>query len=231
MKTCTMCGKSKDKSLFGRHATTRDRLDQWCKPCRAKYKKDYRLRNKEAIAKKDRDYRERNAEKLANRVRFPTKESREKERKRQKEYDLAHRDHHNQKMAEYYQLNREELLLKYEAYRKANPVAVAACITAWRKAHPELTRVHVQNSRAKSRGIEGKLSPDIVFIKFAEQHGLCACCGDPLDEQTDIDHRIPFHRKGPNTDDNIQLVHSRCNARKGTRPHDEFVERLRNEMA
>ena len=47
-----------------------------------------------------------------------------------------------------------------------------------------------------------------------DQEGLCALCGEPLDGDLHVDHKIPFCYGGGNERTNIQLAHASCNRRK-----------------
>ena len=63
------------------------------------------------------------------------------------------------------------------------------------------------------------------------QQGCCALCGKPMPasrfhvahatiwarERPTFDHIIPRAAGGPDSGDNLQLAHARCNKRKGTR--------------
>ena len=42
MKTCTLCGKTKDESEFVRHKAMKDGLSYWCKECTRQRAKEYR---------------------------------------------------------------------------------------------------------------------------------------------------------------------------------------------
>jgi len=43
------------------------------------------------------------------------------------------------------------------------------------------------------------------------------------------DHRVPFRDGGKHTLDNLVSACRSCNQRKGTKPYDVFVERMRAE--
>ena len=45
--------------------------------------------------------------------------------------------------------------------------------------------------------------------------GLCARCGDPLEQGFHADHRIPFSRGGKTILDNGQALCAGCNLSKG----------------
>lgn len=84
-------------------------------------------------------------------------------------------------------------------------------------------RVQVQNSRAKKMGIPGKITAMDIREIYVEQAGLCAFCAKPFgDEIPEIDHWIAMNNGGPNTHDNIRLLHKVCNRTKGGKPLEAF---------
>lgn len=85
----------------------------------------------------------------------------------------------------------------------------------WALENKERLRIHCMNRRRKLAG--GKLSQGIVQILTNKQQGLCAGCGKPLNGDYHIDHIHPISKGGANTDDNVQLLHSRCNLIKSAK--------------
>lgn len=84
-------------------------------------------------------------------------------------------------------------------------------------------RVQTQNSRAKKMGIPGKITAMDIREIYVEQAGLCAFCAKPFgDEIPEIDHWIAMNNGGPNTHDNIRLLHKVCNRTKGGKPLEAF---------
>jgi len=52
---------------------------------------------------------------------------------------------------------------------------------------------------------------------FVDYEGVCALCGDLLDGDFQIDHRIPYKLTGCSDLDNLQPVHPVCNRKKGSK--------------
>lgn len=54
---------------------------------------------------------------------------------------------------------------------------------------------------------------------FDRQRGICAQCGGYLLTLagTHVDHRVPVCKGGVHAEDNLQLLHARCNLAKGRR--------------
>lgn len=61
-----------------------------------------------------------------------------------------------------------------------------------------------------------------IGAMFCEQDARCVYCGQMLDTYH-IDHKTPVKRGGTNAEDNLHLTCPRCNLRKGTMTHDEFL--------
>lgn len=125
------------------------------------------------------------------------------------------------------------------AYRERHPEKTRAMAQAWKDANPERRkatqaaylqktldrhRAHQQNRRARKRAAGGRLSADIAKRLYAIQKGRCACCGTQLGNGYDLDHIVPLALGGTNTDDNIQLLTTRCNRQKGARHPVEFMQ-------
>jgi 5-methylcytosine-specific restriction endonuclease McrA len=68
------------------------------------------------------------------------------------------------------------------------------------------------------------LSKDISQKLFKIQNGLCACCRKPLGDNFHLDHIMPMALGGSNTDDNIQLLRSRCNQQKHAKHPVDFMQ-------
>jgi len=118
MKTCTRCGETKARDLFGRDASKPDGLRSQCKACRAEYQRAYREANAVKIAERNRAYYEANAAKVA-------------------EYQRAYREANAVKIAE-----------RDRAYREANAVKIAERNRAYYEANPHLVNAQTARRRA-----------------------------------------------------------------------------------
>lgn len=85
------------------------------------------------------------------------------------------------------------------------------------------SRIQTQNSRAKKLGLPGKLTAMDIREIYVEQAGHCAFCAKPFGEEIpEIDHWVAMNNGGPNTRENIRLLHKACNRTKGARPLEAF---------
>lgn len=101
---------------------------------------------------------------------------------------------------------------------------LAAYLERWpREKDVYHNRIQAQNSRAKRLGLPGKLDAMDIREIYIEQVGLCAFCAKPFgDEIPEIDHWVAMNNGGPNTRDNIRLLHMACNRTKGDKPLEAF---------
>ena len=56
-----------------------------------------------------------------------------------------------------------------------------------------------------------------LLRKVLAQRGFCALCGRRMEphDALELDHIVPVAQGGPDTEDNLQATHCRCNAKKG----------------
>lgn len=140
-------------------------------------------------------------------------------------YRAANRNKLKGRAVLYHLNNREKINARSSAYRIDNLVKAAAYHVEWSANNPEIRRIHAQNRRARSSG--GKLSKDLAATLFAKQNGLCYCCKQPLGDKTPhLDHWMPLALGGSNTDDNMRLLHQRCNNQKHAKHPVDFMQSL-----
>ena len=59
-----------------------------------------------------------------------------------------------------------------------------------------------------------RISPVMKWRLASDQKWTCSLCGEILGDDAEVDHRVPLHMNGTNSMSNLQVVHSRCHARK-----------------
>lgn len=161
-----------------------------------------------------------------------------------KVYDASWRSANHENIvaynAAYRAANREKIKASHAAWQKANPEYIKAAVRRYAERHPEKRKaskaawqaanrdrmlIHLQNRRAKVRSIGGKLSIGLKEKLFMLQKGKCACCKADLSKKTPhLDHRMPIALGGSNTDDNIQLLCSKCNQSKNAKHPVDFMQ-------
>lgn len=123
----------------------------------------------------------------------------------------------------WYEKNRDKQKTQHAAWIAENKEKIKLSHAAWISANLEKCRVYNSNRRAKT-STEGKLSPNIKEKLFRLQKGKCPCCGNSLGDDYHIDHIIPLALGGSNTDDNIQLLRSKCNLQKHAKHPIDFMQ-------
>jgi len=98
----------------------------------------------------------------------------------------------------------------------------------YRNNRTSLIIIENQNYRARRLNADGHFCETDIQKLFQIQKGRCAYCPRILKGKRikSIDHKIPLSRGGSNWPNNLQLVCFSCNAKKGSRTHDEFVAYL-----
>lgn len=110
------------------------------------------------------------------------------------------------------------------AWREANPDKAKSITAAWREANPEAKRIYDQNRRARKKASGGTLSKGLAAKLFKLQKGKCPCCKQPLGDDYHLDHIMPLHCGGSNTDDNMQLLRAVCNMQKHVKHPIDFMQ-------
>lgn len=195
-----------------------------CKSC---YNRRYRESHRDELAVRKHEWYE--ATKEAKRARkkavyeawYAT--NAEKDRASGRAWYAANKGRRSITQRAWYLANRERLAAKRSEYRESNRERLAADNRAYYAANREscYRRVNKRRARKLGNGVEDYDRNDI----FERDDWICQICGEPVDPQLvwpdmmrkSIDHIIPIARGGPDTAENVQLAHLRCNLRKGAR--------------
>lgn len=190
----------------------------------------WRAANRERARATDRACKERNAEA----IKATKKRCYEKHREQNLAYAAAYREanatqikqnaegKYSEWSARYYAKHKEKCLEMTRAWKEANPDRRKAANADWSKRNLHKHRTYQHNRRARKGG--EKLSPDLAKKLYLLQRGLCACCGQKLGDDYEMDHIVPLIRGGSNTDENIQLLTATCNRRKGPKDPIQYMQ-------
>jgi 5-methylcytosine-specific restriction endonuclease McrA len=127
--------------------------------------------------------------------------------------------------------NPEKVRASAAAMRAKNPEKIRARGRAWAKSNPESGTRNAHKRRACKAAVGGALSKGLVEKLLELQGGMCPCCNQSLGEKYHLDHWMPLALGGSNTDDNMRLLHPRCNLQKGAKHPEDFMrslDKLRN---
>lgn len=213
VKFCKKCQAETTHNASGR-----------CKPCVRIYAAAYRAANFEKVRDYNATYRTSNLDKCKANGASWAKANPERVKAKAAAYHLANKQRLYAITAARHAANPEKNRARAAAWQKANPEKNRASSAAWAKANPEARRICDQNYHAKKRSNGGKLSKGLSIKLFRLQKGKCACCKQPLGENFHLDHIMPVHLGGPNTDGNIQLLRQQCNQQKSGKHPVDFMQ-------
>lgn len=97
-KICKKCNLEKAITEFSKHKTNKDGLQNWCKVCKNKYNKEYKIKNKQKI----KEY-----SKIKDRERYLKNKSKILEQ--HKIYDNLHKKEKRERHQKYYEKNKDKL--------------------------------------------------------------------------------------------------------------------------
>lgn len=78
-------------------------------------------------------------------------------------------------------------------------------------------RAETANKRAKRLRAKGYFTRKTIENLYLKQLGKCACCGERLFGDFEVDHIKPLSKGGTNYIDNLQLLKRKCNRKKGNK--------------
>ena len=113
---------------------------------------------------------------------------------------------------------------KRKASSKKRQLAHPERSKEYKKTHPEIYRIAEHNRRAKKRENGGILSKGLSKKLFILQRGRCPCCGKQLENNYQLDHKMPIALGGANEDWNMQLLRSICNKQKNAKHPIDFMQ-------
>ena len=112
----------------------------------------------------------------------------------------------------------------HAGWNQKNRAAVNKQVAAWKKKNPAAVKAMAQARRARAAGSTGRFSASEIQQLYELQRGRCAACFAPLKGEYHIDHREALSRGGANEWSNLQLLHPRCNMKKGAKDPIEYMQ-------
>ncbi|HZK24520.1 MAG TPA: HNH endonuclease [Oscillospiraceae bacterium] len=217
-KICTKCGKVFPATKDHFHAAKLGKygLTAICKGCSAKYKKDYRRKNKERISEQNRQYYMENREHCLTvrgiwRKRNPEyfKEWYERNKDYSAQYDKYYRKQNGHRIRDrqsnWYHRNKDRIIRMRAQYKKEN-------------------RFKVRTWENKRRTMKAALPCDLTpedWVEIKASFGYkCAYCGRK--KSLTQDHFVPLSKGGAFTKDNIIPACLSCNCSKHDKDFNEW---------
>ena len=212
MKLCIKCGSS-DRNKAGD-----------CKMCSNKRAAAWRLENKEREKENKVAYYAANKEQIRANVAEYKANNPEKVAAANAAYQKKNPDKCNANTAKWAKKNKDKVRARNAAWHAANKDKVMEKTRRRRKEKPELTRIYVENRRARKLKCGGVLSKDLAQKLFKLQKGKCPCCNQPLGTDYHLDHIVPLALGGAHEDSNMQLLRSKCNCQKNAKHPVDFMQ-------
>lgn len=202
MKTCTRCGETKARDLFGRDARKPDGLRYDCKACVNERMSAWRQANAAKVAEQKRLYYEANAAKVA-------------------EQQRAYREANAAKVAErkraYREANAAKIAERMRAWQQANAARIAEQGRLYREANPHL--VNAKTARRRAAQLQRTVAwSDAVAI--ATLYEIAARVSRCTGIEHHVDHVVPLQGRkvsGLHVPLNLRVVPATLNLRKNNR--------------
>lgn len=99
------------------------------------------------------------------------------------------------------------------AWVQANPEKMRAYKDAWDKANPDIRSANNAKRRARKQSTDSAANKKAVAFLFQHAKRLGSIFGVPFD----VDHIVPLSRGGKHHENNLQVIPSSINGRKGSR--------------
>jgi 5-methylcytosine-specific restriction endonuclease McrA len=203
VKHCKKCGKDYPATLeyFYADSSSKDGLRSPCRACSNEASRLYYQKNKEKIRNQRRLYNEQNADKRRQQQRLYYQRHSEKVRKGIRRWRQENLDQVHERDRLYYQQNADQ------------------------------RRDDNRRRRAQRLNAIGTHTPDDVDCQIRSQtdaKGVLHCwwCGEPIEDEYHVDHRIPLSKGGKDDPGNLVIAHPKCNRSKFNKLPHEFNGRL-----
>jgi 5-methylcytosine-specific restriction endonuclease McrA len=121
--------------------------------------------------------------------------------------------------SEYQQQRRADRPEEHRKWEEDHPEQNRRNKRQWEIDHPERMRTSkrkgnwIRRARKLNRFVED-VDPIVVY---ARDRGICGICRKPIKGDFHVDHIIPLARDGEHSYANVQVAHSSCNIKKGTK--------------
>ena len=243
-RTCSKCGIAKPltEEYFNKEKSNAEGYRKECKECRAEYKKQYRVKNREKIVASKKEYYEKNKESIHEK----TRQWREENKEHIKEYSKRYAQENREKRVKWNQEWLDRNPWYKGKWKKDNEVLVKRYNKKWRNDNIEHVKQYTltyrlnnrerfieyeQRRRAKKRNL-----PYTLKLKDWEQiqedfDYKCAYCGE--EKILEREHFIPLNKGGEYTHNNIIPACKNCNSSKQDKdffewyPKQEFYSKER----
>lgn len=233
MKTCTVCGTTKDATEFPARCAK-------CRPCQKAYLRQWQMANRDRIRAERATPEYREKENQRRRERYATDANvrarrNEASRRTYRDHRERWREYHRARYAaltedekrersertrSYYQENRDRISAQKRAYYEENRERFVEWHDRWKAENPERYREHLRNGKMRRRAREAAL-PVVDDVSraaiIARDGGRCHFCGKRVPEsEIHLDHLVPVSwDESEHSARNLAVSHKACNLKSG----------------
>jgi hypothetical protein len=226
MKTCSKCKVEKGMAGFYKDKTRPDGLFPHCKSCQSANCKAYQKQNKEKISEQTREYRKKNKEAIALSKKISYEKDREAIINRVRAYEEKNKELVAARKKIYYEQNKEADAARGKAYRASNKKKAAERARKWTQENRE--KVNARNSRHRAARLNATPAwanaSEIVDL-YEAAHAFRLYTG----QEYHVDHIVPLQGKtvcGLHVPANLQVLLATENASKKNRYWPDMWEKL-----
>lgn len=226
---CKKCGGTVFQKSGKCSACASETFSKWLDENRDKrnsQQAEYRAKNKDKTKSATLKWRSENTEKVIAAYKAYSDRNKDRIAKRASEYGKKNRQRISEQQRRYREINKEKVMLRIAAYNIKNKERRNAKKREWDKRNPGAHIRHNNARRARKQNNGGFLSKGIQEKLLELQRGMCACCKKKLGNDYHLDHIIPLSLGGTNTDDNVQLLHSKCNLKKHAKHPIDYMQSI-----
>lgn len=201
LRRCKDCGREFPHTLEYFPRNGKGYIENQCKECRAKYKREYAQANKERIYEQRRGFRQANGERIADYKRRHYEANRGEILKRQYEYRQGKREQNAEYSLRWYYANKTKARETRRKYYYANHERLKEQKRQYAKNNPEQFRITRNRREARKRELPDTFS-EKEWLACLEYHNFCcAVCGNQMRDlfgnvEPHADHWIPLSYKG-----------------------------------
>lgn len=231
LKRCPRCEKELPQTaeFFKRSSRTKGGFFCYCKACDNRRVAEWKQANPEKVKSQKRQWAAKNPDAVKrNRESMAEKHGERYAQERRDRYanDSEYRARQQAACTSAFDRMGDKYKLRFWAYNQSPEMKKRNSRRAldWAKTNPVQKNAQNNNRRARKQLAPGSFDEADVQRLLSAQRGMCCYCGCTMGGKHTVEHLVPLSRGGTNWPSNLALACSPCNARKGAKTVEEFLE-------
>lgn len=231
LKRCPRCEKELPQTaeFFKRSSRTKGGFFCYCKVCDSKRVAEWKEKNPDKVRANRREWAAKNPDAVKrHRESVAAQHGGRYAQERCARYasDPAYRARQQDSVASAFQRHGDKYKLRFWVYNQDPKIKKRNVRRAldWALLNPDRKNVQLQNRRARKQLAGGSFDESDVKHLLSAQRGMCCYCGCTMGGKHTVEHLVPLSRGGTNWPSNLALACGPCNARKGAKTVEEFLE-------